>query len=81
MRQKGASTFREEFRSDLLGGIVVLKHSGTVSEKSSSPSALYRAYTAEGSKGRQVELSFIPYYAWANRQGTPMQVWTPVLKA
>jgi DUF1680 family protein len=81
MRQKGASTFREEFRSDLLGGIVVLKLSGTVSEKFSSPSALYRAYTAEASKGRQVELSFIPYYAWANRQGTPMQVWTPVLKA
>jgi DUF1680 family protein len=28
-----------------------------------------------------VELNFIPYYAWANRAGTPMQVWTPVLKA
>jgi DUF1680 family protein len=81
VRQKGASTFHEEFRSDLLGGIVVLKHTGAVSEKSSSRTALYRPYTAVTSKARQVELSFVPYYAWANRAATPMQVWTPVLKA
>jgi DUF1680 family protein len=81
VRQKGASAFHEEFRRDLLGGIVVLKHTGAVSEKSSSQIALYRTYRAEASKGRQVELSFIPYYAWANRAGSPMQVWTPVLKA
>jgi DUF1680 family protein len=81
VRQKGASAFHEEFRRDLLGGIVVLKHTGAVSEESSSHSALYRGYSAEAFKGRQVELSFIPYYAWANRVGTPMQVWTPVLKA
>jgi DUF1680 family protein len=81
VRQKGASAFQQEFRRDLLGGIVVLKHSGVVSEKSSSHSALYRAYSAEAPKGRQVELSFIPYYAWANRVGTPMQVWTTVAQA
>src|SRR5579864_7769578 len=28
VRQKGSSAFREEFQSDLLGGIVVLKHTG-----------------------------------------------------
>ena len=81
VRQKGASAFQQEFRRDLLGGIVLLKHSGVVSEKSSSHSALYRAYSAEAPKGRQVELSFIPYYAWANRVGTPMQVWTTVAQA
>jgi DUF1680 family protein len=27
-----------------------------------------------------VALTFIPYYAWANREATPMQVWTPLLK-
>jgi DUF1680 family protein len=81
VRQKGASAFREEFNKDLLGGIVVLKHTAAMSEKSSSQSALYRTYTVEASKGRQVELTFIPYYAWANRVGTPMQVWTPVLQA
>ena len=81
VRQKGASAFHEEFNRDLLGGIVVLKHTGAMSEKSSSGSALYRTYSAEASQRRQVELSFIPYYAWANRVGTPMQVWTPVLQA
>jgi DUF1680 family protein len=81
LRQKSPSAFHEEFRRDLLGGIVVLKHTGAVSEKSGSHSALYGAYRAGASQGRQVELSFIPYYAWANRVGTPMQVWTPVLKA
>jgi DUF1680 family protein len=81
LRQKGSSAFHEEFHKDLLGGIVVLKHTGAVGEKSNSLGALYRPYGAEASKGRQVELNFIPYYAWANRAGTPMQVWTPVLKA
>jgi len=26
-------------------------------------------------------LTFIPYYAWANRDATAMQVWTPVISA
>ncbi len=81
VRQKGASAFREEVRKDVLGGIVMLKHTGAVSEKANSRSALYRAYSSETSKAREVELSFVPYYAWANRAATPMQVWTPVLKA
>ena len=81
LRPSSASTFHEELRKDLLGGIVVLKHSGAVSEKSSSRDALYYRYSVEGAKGRQVELRFIPYYAWANRAATPMQVWTPFLRA
>ncbi len=79
--QKGVPAFHEEFRADLLGGIVVLKHEGAVSVKSNSQSELYRSYTAEAPQARQVELKFVPYYAWANRAATPMQVWTAVLKA
>ena len=81
VRQKGPSAFHEEFRDDLLGGIVVLKHAGAVSIKSNSQSSLYRSYTAEAPQARQVELKFVPYYAWANRAATPMQVWTPILRA
>ena len=80
VRQRGASAFHEEFRGDLLGGIVVLSHEGAVSVKSNSHGSLYRSYTAEAPEARQVELKFVPYYAWANRAATPMQVWTPVLK-
>ncbi len=81
MRHESASPFQEEFRSDVLGGIVMLKHMGAAYEKSSSGGGLYYPYTANAPKARQVELRFIPYYAWANRAGTPMQVWTPILRA
>ena len=80
-RAKSAAGFHEEFRGDLLGGIVALKHRGAMKEKSAAVSPLYSSYSAEGAKAKEVELTFVPYYAWANRAGTPMQVWTPVLKA
>jgi uncharacterized protein len=81
LRQDSSSAFHEEFDKDLLGGIVLLKHAGAWAEKTSSDGKLYRAYTPTVPKGRQVELKFIPYYAWANRAATPMQVWTPTFRA
>jgi DUF1680 family protein len=81
LRQQSGSQFHEEFQRDLLGGIVVLKHTGAVSEKSSSRTALYHRYVADSPQTRQVELKFVPYYAWANRAASPMQVWTPILRA
>ena len=81
LRQKVSSQFHEEFQSDLLGGIVVLKHIGAANEKSTSENKLYYPYTPNSTRTRQVELRFIPYYAWANRAPTPMQVWTPILRA
>jgi hypothetical protein len=81
LRHESGSPFQEELRSDLLGGIVMLKHMGAVYESSSASGRLYFPYAADAPKPRQVELKFIPYYAWANRAGTPMQVWTPMLRA
>lgn len=79
--QKPSSAFHEEFESGLLGGIVVLRHTGAIRETSPSRSGLYYRYTTEPLKARKAILTFIPYYAWANRAATPMQVWTPVLNA
>jgi DUF1680 family protein len=79
LRQNDGKQFREEFQEDILGGIVVLKHNGVVSSKSGA-TGLYQPYSATTPPARQIELTFIPYYAWANRSATPMQVWTPVLK-
>jgi DUF1680 family protein len=59
----------------------VLKRAEAWAGKTSSDGKLYRKYTPTVPKGRQVELKFIPYYAWANRAATPMQVWTPTLRA
>src|SRR5437016_3142770 len=79
--QKAGALFHSELRSDLLGGVHVLRHMGAVYDKTSSSDALYSRYQGEPVKTRRVPLTFIPYYAWANRQATPMQVWTPVLKS
>jgi hypothetical protein len=79
LRQKTGSQFHEEFQKDLLGGIMVIKHLGAAQEKSAKQ--LYYPYTPNTAQARQVELRFIPYYAWANRAATPMQVWTPILRA
>jgi uncharacterized protein len=81
LRQKSASQFKEEIRSDMLGGIVVLKHTGAVNESSGAANRLYQAYSAAAASTRPIELTFIPYYAWANRDATAMQVWTPALRA
>jgi DUF1680 family protein len=80
MCAKRSAKSHEEFHNDMLGGIVVLKHPGAISEKSASHGALYRPYSADAPKARQVKHRFVPYYAWENRAATPMQVWTPILK-
>jgi len=81
LRKSGAAQFREEFEKDLLGGVLVLKHPGAVMAKADGANELYQQYSAETPTTRPVELKFIPYYAWANRSATAMQVWTPVLRA
>jgi DUF1680 family protein len=78
--QNSAAQFQTEFDADLLGGMVVLRHSGAMYDESASRSPLYFRYGGEHRKAKPVPLKFIPYYAWANRVATPMQVWTPALK-
>jgi hypothetical protein len=74
--------FTSEFRPDVLGGIVLLKHQGVATAKPLSEEPLY--HTVERmppSEGKEVNLTFIPYYAWANRLPSPMEVWIPIQKA
>ncbi len=75
------SQFQEKFDKDLLGGVLVLRHSGAVYEESANRSSLYFSHDAPPRKSRPVQLTFIPYYAWANRAQTPMQVWTRMARA
>ena len=78
--RKPAEQFQAEFRNDLLGGMVVLHHTGALYERGASEKALYSHYGREATT-RKIPLTFIPYYAWANRQATSMQVWNPLLQA
>ena len=76
-----ATQFQSEYKNDLLGGVVVLRHAGRAYDQSASRNSLYSRYNSRQLQSRQVPLTFIPYYAWSNRQQTAMQVWTPVVKA
>lgn len=69
--------FKSEFKSDLLGGVVVLEHTGVAYEELPGANALYSKYDGEPEKSRKAPLTFIPYYVWSNREQTPMEVWTP----
>jgi DUF1680 family protein len=75
-----AEQFQTEFKSDLLGGMVVLHHTGAVYERGTAETSLYSQYNREV-RSKKVPLTFIPYYAWANRQATSMQVWNLLLQA
>jgi DUF1680 family protein len=79
--QKPQAQFQSEMKSDLLGGVVVLHHAGMAYERAASRHALYSRFGGDQAPSRRVPLTFIPYYAWSNRQETPMQVWTPVVTA
>jgi DUF1680 family protein len=80
LTETSGTKFHEEFKSELLGGTVVLHQAGVVYERDRSHDVLYLKYSAEPLKSRRVPLTFIPYYAWSNRQATSMEVWTPFLK-
>ncbi len=71
-----AAAFQTEWRADLLGGIDVLRHAGAQYDKASADQPLYRPFGAPATK--PADLTFIPYYAWANREPGPMEVWVPV---
>jgi hypothetical protein len=71
--------FASEFRPDLLGGVVALKHKAVVAPEMTS---LYRPLAAAPrGASREIELTFVPYYTFANRGFTPMQVWVPYVRA
>jgi DUF1680 family protein len=75
-----ARAFQSEFKSDLLGGMVGLHHTGAAYERGGSQKVLYSRHRGESLKTRRIPLTFIPYYAWANRQATSMQVWNQLLR-
>jgi len=79
--KRPASEFQAETKSDLLGGVLLLHHTGLSYDRPTSLNTLYPRYTGTNEKTKKVPLTFIPYYAWANRQATAMQVWTQVVRS
>ena len=70
--------FSVEFVPDLLGGVTVLRTHGVASDPSEWEGALYAPYLRHSEmETHLVEIVAVPYFAWANREAGPMQVWIP----
>jgi DUF1680 family protein len=70
--------FAAGHRPDFLGGVTILRHAGLAPEKPLAALPLYLPLEAASIRyTRPVELVLIPYYTFANREPTPMQVWIP----
>jgi DUF1680 family protein len=62
----------------VLSGVTVVRASGFQVDRAGWTGRLYRPYEADdGPSRRPVELTAVPYYAWANRDPGPMRVWIP----
>jgi DUF1680 family protein len=68
------------FESKLLGGVMVLEHPATL-DPVAGRTGLYVADEQPGGSAVPSTLRLIPYYAWANRASSAMQVWIPETKA
>lgn len=73
--------FQGEYKADLLDGVEVLRHEGRAYESASAEMPLYMPTSPHPPRTRSTTLSFIPYYAWANRKPSAMQVWTSYVRS
>lgn len=64
---------RVEWMQSLLGGLIVIRGEGYAADSDWTQDQLYR--TDSRTKARKIEFLAIPYYAWANRKPSPMNMW------
>jgi hypothetical protein len=65
--------FKPEKRTNLVGGVVVLRGQAEIEPEKSWAGELYSRAVVP----RRVPIMAIPYYAWDNRKPGPMKVWLP----
>jgi DUF1680 family protein len=66
-------------RDDLLGGTLVIEADGLVRDDSGWAGAGWASLGEEPAPStREVVLTAIPYYLWANRGPSAMRVWVPL---
>lgn len=67
---------KEKFGQGLFDGTVLLKAQGSkIDTQASAQKALYSSYQPNAETYQPVEVTLIPYYAWANRGEGEMRVW------
>ena len=67
------------WQPELLGGVMALWGRGRLPESAPSDrNPLYAPTEQQPEIGEEAAITAIPYYAWANREPGPMQVWLPL---
>lgn len=78
VKTSGATSAK--YDASLLDGVVVMEHEGSHAAAPPSGALYYAAQTAEPSAS-PATLRLIPYYSWANREPSAMQVWIPDIRS
>lgn len=84
LKANGDPEFTEELQSQLLGGIVSISMRGFFDEPhvTAGEKMLYSSLSGtQLSAPTPIALKLIPYYIFANRGDSPMQVWLPYVNA
>ncbi|MEM2198888.1 MAG: glycoside hydrolase family 127 protein [Nitrososphaerota archaeon] len=76
---EGRTISKEVFRRGLLGGVTVLSFNARLIDSAGWREKLYRSLDAPMLARRRAVVKAIPYYAWANRGGSVMTVWLPLI--
>ena len=63
--------------AERLDGVALIRASGWAVDTTAWKDRLYRPVSPAPAPRRRVELTAIPYYAWANREPGAMRVWIP----
>ena len=69
------------FDGSLLDGVMVLDRPGSVTRQTADRGLYFPAAASERLPEENTTLRLIPYYAWANRAPSAMQVWIPYRQA
>jgi hypothetical protein len=71
------TTMSSAWQADLLGGVATVTVPAEIATQGDWEGQLYLPAGARAGASQQVELTAIPYYAWANRGTGTMRVWLP----
>jgi len=72
------ATWEGRFDPELVGGCVVLSAMGELVTTEPSGPPLYRELSSQEQRRRPQRLTAVPYFAWANREPGPMEIWIPM---
>jgi uncharacterized protein len=70
-----------QYDPDLLDGVMVLDHAGAIVQPTVDRGLYFPVSASEHPQTTDTRLRLIPYYAWANRAPSAMQVWIPYRQA